>query len=383
MSDPLDDLAGVSNEGFAQQRKIELVHFAEVHPDLNSRGVIKGLINAGETSLIVGAPQSGKTFFTLDAALHVAGEPTWRGHTIRNGSVVYVAAEAGRGIINRVAAWKMRHGYYNQDSEAAGASIPFAATTCAIDLCHIQSFPNDLDRLGTAIRTAQHDNSLGPLALIVIDTVSRALAGGDENSPADMGTFVFAMDTLRDAFGCHVAAVHHLGKDSAKGVRGHSLLTANLDTVISTAANGTGFYATVSKQREGQSGAVMPFKLEMVRLGYDRDDEPVTSCVVEHMKNDDAARDPKKAPKELSETAQLGLAQLYNCASKYVTPLPASDHVPNGAKGVKIEEWKQYLFKAGLINQDAGYRTQFKRMCATLQSAGYIGIWDDWVCINH
>ena len=44
MSDPLDDLAGVSNEGFAQQRKIELVHFAEVHPDLNSRGVIKGLI---------------------------------------------------------------------------------------------------------------------------------------------------------------------------------------------------------------------------------------------------------------------------------------------------------------------------------------------------
>ena len=122
MSDPLDDLAGVSNEGFAQQRKIELVHFAEVNPDLNSRGVIKGLINAGETSLIVGAPQSGKTFFTLDAALHVAGEPTWRGHTIRNGSVVYVAAEAGRGIINRVAAWKMRHGYYNQDSEAASAA---------------------------------------------------------------------------------------------------------------------------------------------------------------------------------------------------------------------------------------------------------------------
>jgi len=83
-------------------RDIALVHFSEMNAELNTRSVIKGLINASETSLIVGPTQSGKTFFTLDLALHAAGKPTWRGLTIRNGSVVYIAAEAGRGVINRI-----------------------------------------------------------------------------------------------------------------------------------------------------------------------------------------------------------------------------------------------------------------------------------------
>jgi hypothetical protein len=356
----VDELAAKQpGDNLTVTREIALVHFSEMNADLNSRSVIKGLINASETSLIVGAPQSGKTFFILDAALHIASKPAWRGLTIRNGSVVYVAAEAGRGIINRVAAWKLRHGY------EPGDSIPFAATTCAIDLCH--DVNGDTWRLAQAIQAAQQNQSLGPLSLIVIDTVSRAMAGGDENSPADMGAFVYSMDKLRDFFACHVAAVHHFGKDGNRGARGHSLLTANLDTIITTTTNGTGFYATLSKQREGKAGAVMPFKLDMVTLGHDGDNQPVTSCVVTHQTDESCAS--KKAQRKLSDTAKLGLQQLNNCASKYVTPLPASEYVPVGAKGVKLEVWREYLFKAGLINKDGGYREQFKRMNALLQAA--------------
>lgn len=292
--------------------------------------------------------QSGKTFFALDAALHIAGKPTWRGLPVRNGAVVYVAAEAGRGIVNRVAAWKLRHGY------KPGDSIPFAATTCAIDLCHaVDEGQSDAWLLATAIREAQLEQSLGPLSLIVIDTVSRALAGGDENRPADMGAFVHAMDRLRDFFNCHIAAVHHLGKDSGRGARGHSLLTANLDTVISTEANGTGFYATVGKQREGQAGAVIPFRLDMVTLGYDADDEPVTSCVVEHLPSQSTATEPVAAKaKKLPPAAARARDQLRYAVNAEGTYPPAQKQIPDNVRCVSEAVWRRYCYNGGISNGD-------------------------------
>ena len=359
----------------ASPREIALVHFSEMDADLNTRSVIKGLINASETSLIVGATQSGKTFFTLDLALHVAGQPAWRGRTIRNGSVVYVAAEAGRGVINRVAAWKLRHGY------KPGDSIPFAATVCAIDLCH--NIDGDAWRLATAIQNAQRDQSLGSLSLIVVDTVSRALAGGDENSPADMGAFVYSMDKLRDYFGCHVAAVPHFGKDNQRGARGHSLLTANLDTIISTAANGSGFYATVTKQREGKAGTVIPFRLEMVTLGYDGDDEPVTSCVVEHFASDDSAREPPKAKaKKMSASATRALDQLRYAINAEGTYPPAQKEIPRDTRCVSETLWRRYCYNGGVSNGDArAQQKAFKTAAEYLLAEHMVDKWQEWVWI--
>ena len=67
---------------------------------------------------------------------------------------------------------------------------------------------------------------------IVVDTLSRALAGGDENSPVDMGRIVVAADRIRAETGAHFTYVHHTGKDAARGARGHSLLRAATDTEI-------------------------------------------------------------------------------------------------------------------------------------------------------
>jgi hypothetical protein len=160
----------------------------------------------------------------------VAAGIDWLGRRVADGAVVYVAAEAGRGIINRVAAFKRAHRY--DDDEA---TIPFAALVTPIDLCHADA--GDVDRLVSLIC----DASLCPLALIVIDTVSRALAGGNENSPDDMGALVRSLDRIRDDLRCHVAAVHHLGKDSSKGGRGHFLLHCAVDTEIEVVRDdGTG-----------------------------------------------------------------------------------------------------------------------------------------------
>ena len=74
--------------------------------------------------------------------------------------------------------------------------------------------------------------------------------------------------------------VHHTGKDRSKGARGHSSLRAALDTEIELKVDGLVRVASVTKQRDMESGKKVAFTLEVVELGLDNDLEAVTSCVV-------------------------------------------------------------------------------------------------------
>ena len=134
--------------------------------------------------------------------------------------------------------------------------------------------------------------------LVVVDTVSRALAGGDENSPGDMGAIVCSLDRLRDEFNCHVLAVHHLGKDATRGARGHSRLTCNLDTVIEVTRDEASKIssAVIKNQRDGPLGGQFDFQMRPVELGRDEDLDPVTSCVVEAAGGDTPTPRPKHVP---------------------------------------------------------------------------------------
>jgi hypothetical protein len=66
-----------------------------------------------------------------------------------------------------------------------------------------------------------HDRVDGDVYLI-LDTLSRALAGGDENSSVDMGRLIARCDAVREMLGCTLEYVHHSGKDKSRGARGWS-----------------------------------------------------------------------------------------------------------------------------------------------------------------
>src|SRR5215471_11623196 len=70
------------------------------------------------------------------------------------------------------------------------------------------------------------------IVLIVIDTISRALNGGDENSPKDMGAIVAATSKLQAETKAHVLWVHHMPQDGAERLRGHGALLGAMDTTI-------------------------------------------------------------------------------------------------------------------------------------------------------
>ena len=92
-----------------------------------------------------------------------------------------------------------------------------------------------------------------------------------------MALFVKACDFLRQETGAHLEVIHHAGKDTARGARGHSLLRAATDTEIEVTAGArspegwaTGRIAP-SKQRDLEFAAPLDFTLKPVALGAPED----------------------------------------------------------------------------------------------------------------
>jgi KaiC/GvpD/RAD55 family RecA-like ATPase len=370
-----------ANSGVGERRELVLVRFADMQPRLDGRPLVKGLLDCEQISVIYGDAGCGKTFFALDLGLHVAAGLDWFGRKVEHGAVGYVAIEAGRSIFNRVAAWGIHHGL-------EGKEIPFAAVTSPIDLCHAED-GDDVDRLVAQIRS----EALDPLALLVVDTVSRALAGGNENAPDDMGALVRSVDRLRDELRCHVALIHHTGKEQSRGSRGHSLLRCAVDTEIEVARyQVTGIStATVTKQRDGATDGQIAFRLRQVELGRNQDGDPVTSCVVEP--SDETP--PKRATKSTALPAggKIALTTLQKAIAEAGKEAPASNHIPPRARVVDVETWRYYHYAGTASDGDGATadarkkvadarKKAFQRAREHLQAAGAINIHADLVWIT-
>lgn len=319
---PADESAGTSgaNLQLAQvSQELPLIYYEDVKPSLDAADFVENTLGDGAMSVLYGDSNTGKSFFALDLALHVALGRVWRGLEVERRGVLYLALEGSHGIQNRVAAFKLA----NLMSEAR---LPFAIVPVVVNLLVPAG---DVFRvIEAAKRAAEHVGI--PIGLIVVDTLSRAIAGGNENSSEDMGALVRHLDLIRQALPAHVMVIHHSGKDSARGARGHSLLRAATDTEIevSRGPGGTTATARVTKQREMELGAEFSFSLTAVTLGLNRRGKPVTSCVVRHddaPKLDDATtraiaaeqqRNRREREKEEAQESAVMLAVEAECATQ-------------------------------------------------------------------
>jgi hypothetical protein len=92
-----------------------------------------------------------------------------------------------------------------------------------------------------------------------------------------MGILVQNIDKIRVATGAHVMLVHHTGKVASKGARGSSALRAATDTEVEI----EGGVIRMRKQRNWEPARDIGFRLKVVEIGTDEDEDLVTSCVVE------------------------------------------------------------------------------------------------------
>ena len=164
------------------------------------------------------------------------------------------------------------------DPEVSGG-IPFAIVPQAVDFLSAESIQSLIE----TIRAAESECG-EKVTLIIIDTFARALPGANENDAQDVGLAVAAADRIRTETGACVGFVHHAGKDPTKGARGSSALRAATDTEILIEGQSGQRTATISKQRDLETGEAMPFELIAVQIGTDQDDgHAITSCVVRHL----------------------------------------------------------------------------------------------------
>lgn len=256
----------------ARQQPLQdhLLFFEDIEPVTISNDFVEGLLISKGMSVIYGETNSGKTFFATDLALHVACGWPWNGREVTRGAVLYCALEGSHGITNRVAAFKLHH---------AIASLPFAVLPVAVDLLNPAA---DVDGVLAAIKQVATATGM-PVVLTVLDTLSRAMAGGNENSPDDMGAIVRNGTRIQQEGNTHVAWVHHTGKDESKGARGHSLLRAATDTEIEILAGEQGNHtARVTKQRDLECSGEFNFTLKVIELGTNHRGKPITSCIVDY-----------------------------------------------------------------------------------------------------
>ena len=213
--------------------------------------LVDGLLTAHGFAVLYGAPGIGKSFMSIDIALSVAYGRPWHDRATKAGAVLYLAAEGVGGLGKRVRSWQA---HYDTHGVTDFHVLPMAVK--------ILEAP-DLEKL---LRTI--DAFKVQFSMIVIDTVARTLAstGSDENDATAMGQFGEMCGVIQRHAGCAVLAVHHSGKDAARGMRGSSSLLGLSDTVLELSASEALLTLKVQKQKDAEPAQDTTYELTPIQL---------------------------------------------------------------------------------------------------------------------
>lgn len=228
--------------------------------------LVDGLISDSGLSILYGDPGSCKSFITIDMAMRLALGWDWHGAQTKRVGVLYIAGEGVRGLGNRIKGWRLKHG-------AGGQDMPFALLPVAAQLL-------DAGERMKLVRTIDAAKiKLGfDIGLIVIDTVSRAIAGQDENGQETMSAFVKACDDIREHCGGSVIGVHHSGKNKDNGMRGSTVLLGACDASFMVKKSDSLVTLKCEKQKDGEETAPIYFKME--RFAWDGGGEKEQSTLI-------------------------------------------------------------------------------------------------------
>lgn len=216
--------------------------------------LIEGLIPQHGLVLLYGRPGEHKTFIAVDGALRVAYGLDWHGRTVKRVGVLYIAGEGRFGIGQRIKGWRKKHGL-------AGVDAPFKLLPVAVHMLD----PANVEKLKRTIDQVRDEVDF-EIGMVVIDTVSRAIPGQDENSQEAMSLFVDACAEIQNHCGGVVIGIHHSGKDADRGMRGSTVLLGGCDTAIRVAKEEDHTVLSVEKQKDGEEIEDVHFTMEVVDI---------------------------------------------------------------------------------------------------------------------
>jgi len=200
--------------------------------------LVTGYLERGAYGLLAGAHSTYKSTVALDWALSVATGTPWKGHEVRRGNVVVIAGEGTRGLAQRTEAWCIENGVEDSGNILLSRAAVQIMDDTQVDTALAQ-IQKKIDGAGWGA-CGSHAPAPGvhtpAVDLVVIDTLNKNFAGGDENNAGETSAF---FDRLVRAFpGACILVVHHVGKDTNKGSRGSSAIEAGADFVYKAKLKG-------------------------------------------------------------------------------------------------------------------------------------------------
>lgn len=242
-----------------------------------SEWLIDGFLPRATIGVLYGDAGSGKSFLALDMCASLVRGIKWNGLRCKKASrVLYVVAEGASGFASRIKAYKEHH----KIESIEGMDIVQSPILNLTQQGNYKHFINDLARSE-------------PYDVIVVDTLAQVTPGINENSAEDFTRVIDLCNKINHASCAMVLLVHHTGKDTGKGARGHSSLRGAADAMFEISREGDYRSIKVTKQKDGEETGVKGFKLRSVHLGFEElsdldigegveTGKEITSCVIEY-----------------------------------------------------------------------------------------------------
>lgn len=225
--------------------------FNEPPNGLHGRSWCAGLLNAGETTLLFGERNVGKSFVAMDVGLSIATGRPYHGHPVTQGRVLYLAGEGAIGLPARRRAWA----HYHRVSDVAGLYLR--------DRIVRLRNPESVEAWQKQIVDQEID-------VVVLDTLRRAARGAEMESPGDAQELIELMDDLRSVrHGTSVLALGHPTKSQPDQPAGAGTVQDSLPMIHRlTKDDGEGLTAIIdlvtTKSKDGPTGRYASFSMHPV-----------------------------------------------------------------------------------------------------------------------
>jgi hypothetical protein len=241
--------------------------------DIQSNYLIQNYIPSNSFGMLFGGSGEFKSFCAASWACHVATGLDWNGHSVNQSGVLYIVGEGGIGMPKRFKAWADEY-YESRD-------VPnLVRINQPVHMANDEQWMT----LVNTINSLKVNENID-VKLIVLDTLARCFAGGDENRASEMGAFVRGCDMVKEKTGSTILVIHHTGKDASKNARGSSSLTAACDFEfkikrVDKEKNGKEIILMNSKMKDDEPAETQAFTLINVDIGKNEMGDTISSLLL-------------------------------------------------------------------------------------------------------
>jgi hypothetical protein len=119
-----------------------------------------------------------------------------------------------------------------------------------------------------------------------------------------------------------------------------------------------------------------------VELGLDDEDDPITSCVVEHLDIDVASI---KSSRKLNGNQKIAMQALHDALAKHGRKMADTENYPASRRVVEKSQWRTAFLKIRIDSdvKETSVKRDFERQSQKLQEDGFIHSYEDKVWIVH